>query len=129
MIVLPLCGLQVCVYIYAHYLVLIYIILDGSSEQIEQAIKVMSPIADYYSVKQKDNLVDENISFFYANDSDLSASLCEEVLKIREVFPFLVLIDIPNQKKYICDIVEPNEEIVYTFLSCYEKKSLTGEIL
>ena len=88
----------------------------------------MSPVAQLYFEQHKDNL-DEAVCFFYANDSDLSASLREEVIKMPELFPTLVIVDIPDQKKYICDTPELNEEAVSNFLHSYSNGTLKAKSL
>lgn len=98
-------------------------------EQTEEAIRILSPIAhDYFEAPTTTPPTKESkISFFYANDSELASSLREEILKVPEVFPTLILVDIPNQKKYICDFTDNlNAEIITDFITRFRDKTLLG---
>lgn len=91
------------------------------------ALKALSPVAEEYytngsKVPSEDD--DDLVRFFYSNDSDLAASLREEVLRIPEDFPVLVMIDIPGQRKHVCESKELTKETVECLLSSLQGNTL-----
>ena len=88
------------------------------------ALTLLSPVAEenFKNNSVKDDK--DSIKFFYSNDSDLSASLREEVLKIPEVFPLLALIDIPSQRKYVCDTTVINQDTIASLLLSFNSNAI-----
>lgn len=97
---------------------------DGSPDQVQMALALLSPVAEEYFKNNSGRDDKDSIKFFYSNDSDLSASLREEVLKIPEVFPLLTLIDIPSQRKYVCDTNNINEDTIASLLSSFNNDTI-----
>lgn len=88
------------------------------------ALALLSPVAEEYFKNNSGRDDKDSIKFFYSNDSDLSASLREEVLKIPEVFPLLTLVDIPSQRKYVCDTNNINEDTIASLLSSFNNDTI-----
>ena len=100
---------------------------DGSTEQIDQAKAALSSIATPYFEEHKQSRED-SVCFIYASDNELAANLREEILKLPEVYPRLVIVDIPNQTKYICES-HLDSHTIKDFLKRYEQGTLKGQSL
>ena len=76
--------------------VTLLLLLGGSNA--EEAVKVMKEVAEEYFEKNKDD--EDSIVFLYTDGDALDDKLLQ-FLNIKEPYPKLCLIDIPNGKKYI----------------------------
>ena len=100
---------------------------DGSTEQIDQAKAALSSIATPYFEEHK-HYREDSVCFIYASDNELADNLREEILKLPEVYPRLVIVDIPNQTKYICES-HLDSHTIKDFLKQYEQGTLKGQSL
>ena len=92
---------------------------DGSDSTAAKA--VMEPAASEYFDKNKDK--EDAIVFLYTDGDDLDDRLLQFINVIKP-FPKLVLIDIPNNKKYVN---EDGKIDVKDFLTKFESGSLTSK--
>ena len=81
----------------------------------------MKPVADEYFETHKPE-PEDSVCFIYTNDSELSNHLVETIIKIK-TFPKLVLVDIPDQKLYVCE-EDLTEQAVRDFIARYEQETL-----
>lgn len=96
---------------------------DGEPEQVDKAKAALVPVATpYFEQHKKDS---ESVLFFYSNpnEDDIADGLVS-FLKLPTSKPLLVLVNIPEQCKYICDAQELNEDAVKEFFTGYQEDTL-----
>lgn len=106
--------------------IIIYCFIDGTDKQVETAKSAMEPIAiPYFEEHESKN---DALIFRYAKNGDFDESL-KKFIGIIPPFPVLVIVDVPNQRKYICDKSgnDLNESVVRQFLNDYLTNKLTGQ--
>lgn len=96
----------------------------------DAAIAALSPLAEKYFADCKANNSDPEVYFFYTDaaddDSDIAGSL-RHFANLSTGGPYLALIDIPSQKKYVMEgASEPSTEMASQLLEGYLKETLKG---
>ena len=114
------------------------ICLDKSEKALTTAQKAMEPVSLEYHKTINRNEARNNgqlIHFFYGGhnkDEDEEETVGEQLRDFAELpdrTPLLVLLDIPNQTKYICDQSKITTEVVSDFLKGYKDETLAKEPL
>ncbi|CAH1232255.1 NXN [Branchiostoma lanceolatum] len=96
---------------------------DGSDKGLEDAKQALQPIADESYAKAVEKCEDPDMYFFYAGEDDLVDSL-RDFANLDEREPQLVVLDIQEQKIYVCPEEEITQEVARAFIDKYQAGSL-----
>ena len=100
---------------------------DGSEAEVKKAKDLLEPVAKPYFEENKEK--EDSIRFLYTVTEDELCGTLMQFLNIPEPFPKMIIIDIPNQKKYIYpDTSEENGPVdVGGFVKKFQDCSLTSK--
>ncbi|XP_035690960.1 nucleoredoxin-like [Branchiostoma floridae] len=96
---------------------------DGSDKGLEDAKQALQQIADESYAKATEKGDDPEMYFFYAGEDDLVDSL-RDFANLDDREPQLVVLDIPDQKIYVCPEEEITQEVAKAFIDQYLAGSL-----
>ena len=101
-----------------HVLFIFFLFPDGSPEQVDKAKAALEPVATPYFDQHKKE--DDSVQFYYSNpgDDDVADSLVS-FLGLSDDKPLVVLVNIPEQCKYVCAAQELTEGTVQKFVDDY----------
>ena len=104
--------------VFCKWCVLLFCFSDGSSEQVDKAKAALDPIATPYFEQHKKE--DDSVLFFYSNpnDDDIAENLVS-FLGLAQTKPLVVLVNIPEQCKYVCKAKELSETAIKEFVDDY----------
>ena len=101
----------------------IWILLDGSKEQVLLAKAAMEPVAVPYFEQHKNE--DDSAMFFYTDPSQEDTGLCPiDYLSLPSTRPLLLLVHNLQMCMYVCEATELNERSVKEFFAGYQAGTL-----
>ena len=97
----------------------------------ENAKKVLYPIAEEYRAKWKAADTDPKVLFFYAGDGDDEDDIVDSLRQFAHLpaAPLLAIIDIPSQQVFTNEEKNINEKVVRDMVEAFLNKKLTGKPL
>ncbi|XP_019615122.1 PREDICTED: nucleoredoxin-like [Branchiostoma belcheri] len=101
---------------------------DGSDKGMEDAKQALQPIADASHAKTAEKGEDPDLFFFYAGEDEIVDSL-RDFASLEDRDPLLVILDIPDQKIYVCPEEEVTQEVAKDFVEKYQAGSLEPKAL
>lgn len=101
---------------------------DGSEETLDTAKSSLETVAK----KFKHDNPDFDLLFFYANAKEGQDSVAASLIQFADLpkkTPLLVIIDIPNRKKYVSETVSITEDTVHDMIKVFKSGALEGSAL
>ena len=101
----------------------LFLLLDGEDAFIKSAQEIIQPVAEHYF-----KMEEPPVQFFYAKGDDISDSL-REFGQLPDDDNLLVILDIPNQMRYISEEDVLTREAVEKFVTDFTDGKLEGKKL